>query len=564
VRAAVLVLLLATPAFAEDAAEKDPLVRALRDELARVARLRLPGVPAPYHLAYQVVDFDRLRVAASFGALVDRDRQRERYLRADVRVGDAKLDSSNFFGELGFEPPELLQIGDDYDALRHEIWHVTDRMYKHAVERLEKKRAAEKGQAPDPERVGDFSPAEPVRVVSTIKPSAPDAARLEALVTKASAAFRAHHELHGGKATISTVAMRRVLVTSEGALVVEPKQLHRLWMSCHTQADDGMRLDHQLVTTVSSIDDLPGPDELAAAARRMAEELAALRKAPPAEAYTGPVLFEATAAAQLLRALLVDELSGTPPPRGGHRFGRDAPQGTRLGEKVGQRVLPLDFRVEDDPSLPRVGGYAVDDEGVPAQKVVLVDKGMLKGFLMSRAPRMGFAKSNGHGRAGVQGEARGTPSNLVVSAKKAVADKELKKRLLARARQEGLTYAVVIRMLEEPGISEGGARVITFGDDDDEQRLPRPLVAYKIGLDGKEEPLRGLALGPLPLRALKNILAAGKTPAVIAWFGGGRAASFAGEPTVPITLASPALLFEDVELVKSSAPQKKPPVLPRP
>ena len=41
----------------------------------------------------------------------------------------------------------------------------------------------------------------------------------------------------------------------------------------------------------------------------------------------------------------------------------------------------------------------IDDEGQPAQRVELVDKGVLKTFLMSRLPVASFAESNGHGRA---------------------------------------------------------------------------------------------------------------------------------------------------------------------
>ena len=107
--AAFALLLTAAPAGAEDL-EKEPVVRALRDELSRSAKLQLPGMPAPYYVGYQVIDYRRVRVAATFGAISDRDVQDERYLRTDIRVGDMKFDSSNFFGDFGFDGPELLQL----------------------------------------------------------------------------------------------------------------------------------------------------------------------------------------------------------------------------------------------------------------------------------------------------------------------------------------------------------------------------------------------------------------------------------------------------------------------
>src|SRR5207247_6608726 len=57
-----------------------------------------------------------------------------------------------------------------------------------------------------------------------------------------------------------------------------------------------------------------------------------------------------------------------------------------------------------DPTMERISGtdlngyYAFDDDGVAAQRVTVVDKGVLKNFLMSRSPVAGFENSNGHGR----------------------------------------------------------------------------------------------------------------------------------------------------------------------
>ncbi len=45
-----------------------------------------------------------------------------------------------------------------------------------------------------------------------------------------------------------------------------------------------------------------------------------------------------------------------------------------------------------------LGFYQYDDEGVKAERVTLVDHGVLKNFEMSRSPIAGFPHSNGHGR----------------------------------------------------------------------------------------------------------------------------------------------------------------------
>ncbi len=68
----------------------------------------------------------------------------------------------------------------------------------------------------------------------------------------------------------------------------------------------------------------------------------------------------------------------------------------RLGEEVASPLIT----VIDDPTLPgKRGSYIFDDEGVPAEQVVLIEKGVLKNFLYDRATALKFGKRpNGHGR----------------------------------------------------------------------------------------------------------------------------------------------------------------------
>ncbi len=71
--------------------------------------------------------------------------------------------------------------------------------------------------------------------------------------------------------------------------------------------------------------------------------------------------------------------------------------------KIDSRVLPLTVSLVDDPLLkdykgtPLIGTYTIDEEGVPAQKVTLVENGKLKNLLMSRRPGPDFANPTGTG-----------------------------------------------------------------------------------------------------------------------------------------------------------------------
>jgi TldD protein len=68
--------------------------------------------------------------------------------------------------------------------------------------------------------------------------------------------------------------------------------------------------------------------------------------------------------------------------------------------RVGQRVAPLECTIVDDGTLPnRRGSLAIDDEGTPGQYNVLVENGVLKGYMQDKlnARLMGVAPT-GNGR----------------------------------------------------------------------------------------------------------------------------------------------------------------------
>jgi hypothetical protein len=344
-----------------------------------------------------------------------------------------------------------------------------------------------------------------------------------------------------------------------------------------TQSEDGMRLDHAVVHTVSSLGQLPPEAELMRETRRMAEELTALRKAPIVDDYDGPILFESAAAARLLRPILEAELSGTLPPEG--MEGRASMRGVGESDwarKIGKRVLPKGFDIVDDPlalradKTPLLGSYAADDEGMPAQRALVVEDGLVKTLLMSRSPRKGFEHSNGHGR-GSRGGVRGTLSNVMLKTRSGMTDAALRKRLLSAAKKAGLSYALVVRSLGEPGFTGMGDRESmreAFMRGDTPQ--PSPALVYRVTADGKEELVRGVSLGGISAASLEKMLAAGRSPATYTYLGSGRPGVMGyyvgggvDGQVIPSSVSAPALLFDSVQVRRPKRGLRKPPVYPR-
>lgn len=570
-------------------AEQGALMSAMQAELARsILELRLPDAPKPYYLSYTVVDEQRLDVAASFGATVLAEEDRNRFLKVDLRVGDYSSDNTHFVGNSGFRHffgasgATGLPLDDDIDALRRGIWLATDSAYKSAVEALEDKRAAQKSQKASADDAGSFSQESVSKVVIEDPPPLMEPGPYRLLVLKISSLFRDYGVIHDADVVLRAVRQRRHYLASDGSMSVQPRALVRLDVSADTQAADGMALETFRTFVVPLEAGLPQEAQLLAEVRKMAEELVALREAPVLDDYNGPVLFEELAAGQLLRYLLADNLSGTPPPgapgSGGHRGSWKAMLGTdtAFSGKIGKRVLPKVFEVVDDPTIAQfggkslVGGYRVDDQGIPAQRLELVKGGRLQTFLMSRIPRKGHLQSNGRGRSGGSGSIRGMASNLLVSTTDGLSQSALRKKLLQAAEEAELEFGLIIRSLGEPGLAGSGdygsraMRSLTAGI----RELPPPVAAYRLYPDGREELIRGAILSPMPVRSLKAFLAAGKTASVYNYFATGLpmpSRSFRGpQAAAPTSIVAPALLFEDLELTKSKGPHRKPPVLAHP
>jgi hypothetical protein len=146
--------------------------------------------------------------------------------------------------------------------------------------------------------------------------------------------------------------------------------------------------------------------------------------------------------------------------------------------------------VVDDPNAkefqgtPLLGFYTVDDEGVRAQKVTLVENGTLKNELMSRRPGPDFDQSNGHGRSAFLSDAKPTMSNLFFNSKEAVSPADLKKKFLDQCREQKLAYCVIVREMDNPTISllhqdEFQTLLASFGGGAGTgDRLP--LVVYRV------------------------------------------------------------------------------------
>jgi TldD protein len=498
---------------------------------------------------------------------------RARMLRTDVRVGAPTFDNSNFEGGGGHV--ESLPIEDDYAALRRELWLRSDEAYKMAIETLARKRSAESGQAKGDEddAVGDFSTETPARVVAA--PASVDVVAqtgpLRDTVVRLSALLRDYPMINGSRVTGTFAVGRRRMVSSEGTFVDDGKRLVRIDVTAETQADDGMKLRSFVPFSALTPAGLPPLADMEKAVRAMATELTAMRTAPIAQNGSAAVLFEGAAAGQIVKHLLAEQLVGTPPPKTASAGSDEHGQSSELANKLGQKVASTLIAIADDPlqevgpgKVPLFGAYRADDEGVPAQRVALVEKGVLRSLLMSRTPRREITHSNGHARSPRFSGPHVHIGNLfVTSSSPGLARKSLLGEL-AKVAKGGGVEPYVVRLLEDSTVSGGDSddmmSLFSFGMGGGRGGPPpvRPLVVYRLK-DGKEQLVRGLTLEGLLPRSFKEITAVGKEPVVYNFIDAGGAGT-----GIPSSIIAPALLFSDVDIRRQSGKNRKPPLYPRP
>jgi predicted Zn-dependent protease len=441
-------------------------------------------------------------------------------------------------------------LADDRDAITRTLWDMTNREYRRASPAYAKVMSNSAVQAAEEDKSPDFSQeASQTQVDPPATPVVFNQKEWEDKIRKYSAAFRKYSEVYSSSVTLQIQQSTSYFVSSEGSKVETPGIMARLVVEASTRADDGMDLVRVETFESTKPEGLPSEQELATKEEKMAADLNALRTAPLAEPFDGPALLSGRAAAVFFHEVLGHRLEG-------HRQ-RGETEGQTFTKKVNQSVLPDFLSVYDDPTLhaldgiPLAGSYSHDDEGVPAQRVSLIQGGILKNFLMSRMPIANFAKSNGHGRRQAGLMPTGRQGNLIVESSKTVKDSELRAKLIEEIKKSGKPYGLYFEDVQ------GGFTLTT-------RELPQafqvlPVIVWRVYADGRPDQLvRGVDIVGTPLASLNRILLTGNTTQVFNGICGAESGS------VPVSASAPAMLFSELEVQKRAASRERPPILPSP
>jgi TldD protein len=430
----------------------------------------------------------------------------------------------------------VVPLDSDENAIRFQVWSATDKAYKRAVADLTAKQARLKQLTID-HPVDDFAHAEAVQSLQPLVELKVEREPWLKMLRNASGLYTRDSNVQFLEASLNFKAVNRYYVNSEGTAVRGGEELYRLLIGGNTQAEDGMQLERAAEFTAQSIRDLPGAPEFQDRTAQLLATLKQLREAPLAdEDYHGPVLLSADSASTVFGSLIGENVLGLKP-----ELGQNARVRGQFASSYKTRVLPEFLTLVDDPTLSEVDGtallghYEVDDEGVRAQRVPVIEKGVLVNYLLGRQPIRDFSASNGHGRASLPlswpAPALG---NLVVRSSDAVSFDDLKNQMIALCKDRGLDYGYYAKTM-------GGLRA--------------PRLLYRVwAKDGHEELVRGALFGDLDQRSMRsNIVAAGNDLHV-------------DNEIQPSTysVVAPSILFDDLEVKRQTSNKDKLPEYPAP
>lgn len=532
------------------------ILAALSDECLRnIKGLKVSGYPRIYYLSYLLREIHTTHIWGRLGNLNQCYEQRARNAYCDCRVGSHAFDQVAEGGlddhSTEAESYEYLEmpIGDDLDALKYHLWRLTDCRYREAVQHYFQKKSQHVTYRDPNWGLASFRKGTAERNHTTSRFTSVDLKAWGKFIETSSRIVKADPRVKTSTVELRVRDVVRFFVNSEGSQLVDQTRVCELTCDFGLLTKEGETVTTRITHVTATLDELPSLKQFSQEIRDKIALLVTLAKAPSLKSYAGPVLLAPGPAGVLFHEVL------------GHRLEGSRLLSTREGQTfkldLGKAILPSAITVYDDPTLRvsegvhTVGAYRYDDEGSPGEKVVLVDRGKLSGFLSGRAPILKHALlPNGHARNEYHERPISRMANLVVEIENGLSETELKKRFVEEIRRLKLPFGIMILEAES-----GETATETY---DFQAFMGMVSLAIQVWADGRENYIRNINFVGTPLSVLRNIVAAGDRAVCINAFCGAESGA------IPVSTTSPAILLSNLELQANEQRRFAPFVLPMP
>jgi hypothetical protein len=439
--------------------DKPIIMQAMYDEQQRsIKELKMDGHEAPFYISYDITDLKTYYFSATSGALLQSGYRPIRSKNMRILVGGYEFNDESIDNDI-FTAPQPNEIAvpleDDYAGIRRSLWVTTDAIYRSAAQHFKENQNTlkEKGKELKDLPHRTFAKVTPQQVNQYKNFPVVDKTQYENYVRKLSEYFRSVPEIYTSTVSLNIIQGNRYYLNTEGTSAITPQS--NIILQIRAAKDHKMMSNKEKVLYYSSLEKLPSVDQLKDELKTfVATVIDKNEEMRVEEEYTGPVLFMGPSVSEVMAALL---------------FGRETLMAnnnleldtrarfentTSLENRIGKVIVNESMTVKAKPKLKTfdglelMGAFDIDDEGVtPPDELVLIEKGFLKALLNDRSLTKPDQTANGHANG---------PGVIEVKFEGAQTAASLKQMLLSKAKEEGFSYAYIIKKISmrEMGESE--------------------------------------------------------------------------------------------------------------
>lgn len=551
------ILLITISVIGQDSADSI-ILSAMKHELDRnMHNLVKEGYDKPFFISYTIADIKTAFANGTLGALTSSGENNYKDWNARVMVGDYELNDENFVSnDVQSSVNRIthqMPVDNDYLGIRLALWSVTDNIYNSAATQYKRKKMLIEDEKVQEELLGisDFSKAEVVKKIKPYQQVKLDKSMLENKVRKLSKVFAKHPEIYNSNVSAQQFSANIYFINSEGTEVIYPAQFSVLTIAVNTLTERNESISRNLIYNSLSVDGFPDDDLILSDINYIIDDINLCASMEPfRDDYSGPIIYTGDVAANVFLSKLFSSF-GNNLKSSRKPLQRKDQMGTYYDEssdakqwKIGRKILKNSITVTEYSKLKSFNGvslwgsYEVDGEGVtPPDSIVLIEHGFVKNKLNGRTPSKEVDSTNGHmrlkyGYGGVD-KAIG-PGIVKITSSTTSSYDELKERMLAMAKEEGLEYGIVVKEMPV-------------------HATIAPIKIFKVMVEtGEEIPLHAARLGTLDDKVFKDI--AGVSDSLIVYnslYSGGISdvSGSGGSGGMPVSVIAPsALLFEEIEV----------------
>ncbi len=536
--------------------ETKQIIPILRTDSRRALTMRVPGYPQVYFCSFLLRDTHWFNTWAAAGSTFRTRNDRTRNVLCDLRVGSYRYDQTTKGGlseeDHDLESTKHVNVPVDtryYGGLRLALWRLTEAKFREALRDYSDKESSRLASADTVRGLHNFTKLKRVRLEKRAVPQRIEQFRWQEYVRRASAFVNELPKVSTAWVEFEANQESKVFVSTEGSSVVQHSRVFSLTCTMRRIMADGTTIEQDVVVNVGDLGEMPTLRAFKRMISAKHKKLLELSRAKEIHAFSGPVLLYPRAAALLFHETLGHRLEGS------RLLSSD--EGQTLKGLEGKRITNPAIEIRDNPTLKRfkgevcIGAYDVDDEGTPSVDTLLIDRGVLKGFLNTRAMthRKGFVP-NGHARSKRQHRPVSRMGVFTVAGSKTTSIAHLRLQLLAAIRKQGKPFGMIVYE------TSGGETDTTNYDF----QAFRGEISYATLLypNGRETLVRGVNIVGTPLQALDNVIGIGDTRELDNSFCG------AESGMLPVSMIAPAVLLSNLELQAKSEEPAAPSILSKP